>query len=175
MTDNQNTGEISGSSAGLHVVHQRFVSSIDFETFTATLERILGRFDPSVWALISTAPAEAADRIRNMEGEQGLMIFLIIDHGTALGMAGKKRKAKQYLIGNPLTAIEMTSHQIGAALYAPLRVLVYENAAGEAVVEYDQITSLVQQFDDAEVSGVATMLDAKLPAVLRSAVELSGG
>jgi hypothetical protein len=43
------------------------------------------------------------------------------------------------------------------------------------VVEYDQITSLVQQFDDAEVSGVATMLDSKLPAVLRSAVELSGG
>jgi uncharacterized protein (DUF302 family) len=175
MTDSQNAGEISGLSAGMQVVHQRFVSSIDFATFTANLERILGRFDPTVLTLVATSPAEAADRIRGMEGEQGLMIFLILDHGTALNMAGKKQNAKQYLIGNPLTAIQMTRHQIGAALYAPLRVLVYENAAGDAVAEYDQITSLVRQFDDAEVSSVAASLDTKLPAVLQRAVELSGG
>lgn len=175
MTDSQNAAEISGLSAGLQVVHQRFVSSIDFGTFTANLERILGRFDPGVMALVAASPAEAADRIRGMEGEQGLMIFFILDHGSALNMAGKKQKAKQYLIGNPLTAIQMTCHQIGAALYAPLRVLIYENAAGDAVAEYDQITSLVRQFDDAEVSSVAAALDTKLPAVLRRAVELSGG
>jgi uncharacterized protein (DUF302 family) len=174
MTDSQNAAEISGLSIGLRVVHQRFVSSIDFDTFTGNLERILGRFDPAGLALVATSPAEAADRIRKMEGEQGLMIFLILDHGGALNMVGKKQKAKQYLIGNPLTAIQMTSHQIGAALYAPLRVLIYESAAGEAVAEYDQITSLVQQFDDAEVSSVAATLDTKLPAVLRRAVELSG-
>jgi uncharacterized protein (DUF302 family) len=175
MNDGQNDAEISGLSAGLQVVHQRFVSAIDFDAFTANLERTLGRFDPDVLALVATSPAEAADRIRRMEGEQGLMIFLILDHGSALNMAGKKQKAKQYLIGNPLTAIQMTSHQIGAALYAPLRVLIYENAAGDAVAEYDQITSLVAQFDDAEVSRVAATLDIKLPAVLQRAVELSAG
>jgi uncharacterized protein (DUF302 family) len=174
MTDTQNTAEISGLSAGMRVVHQRFVASIAFETFTANLERILGRFDPAVATLIATSPIEAAARIRKMEGEEGLMIFLILDHGTALNMSGKKHQAKQYLIGNPLTAIQMTGRHIGAALYAPLRVLIYENASGESVAEYDQITSLVQQFDDAEVSSVAAMLDAKLPAVLRRAVELSG-
>jgi uncharacterized protein (DUF302 family) len=173
MPESQNAAEISGLSVGLRVVHQRFLSSIDFDTFTANLERILGRFDPGVLALVATSPAEAADRIRRMEGEQGLMIFLILDHGSALNMTGKKQKAKQYLIGNPLTAIQMTSHQIGTALYVPLRVLIYENAAGEAVAEYDQITSLVQQFDDVEVSSVAGILDIRLPAALRRAAELS--
>jgi len=162
MTDSQNDTAISGFSVVVQVIHQRFVSSVDFETFTTHLETLLGRFDPTVQALMATSPIEAANRIRNMEGEQGLMIFVILDHGSALNMAGKQQRAKQYLIGNPLAAIQMTSYQIGAALYAPLRVLIYENAAGEAVAEYDQITSLIQQFNDPEVSSVAAMLDIKL-------------
>ena len=43
----------------------------------------------------------------------------------------------QYEIGNPLTATRMTQHQLPASLYAPLRVVLYENEAGHAVFEYD--------------------------------------
>ena len=33
----------------------------------------------------------------------------------------------QYLVGNPLFAVQMTQHDIRPSLYAPLRVLIYEN------------------------------------------------
>jgi Domain of unknown function DUF302 len=42
-----------------------------------------------------------------------------------LRIASLARKAVQYEIGNPLTATRMTQHQLPAALYAPLRILLW--------------------------------------------------
>jgi hypothetical protein len=44
-------------------------------------------------------------------------------------------KAMQYEIGNPLTAERMTRYVLGAALYAPLRIVPYEDASGRAIFE----------------------------------------
>jgi hypothetical protein len=62
------------------------------------------------------------------------------------------RNARQYDIGNPITA--MTRHQLAAAQYAPVRVVLYENEAGHAVFEYVQPSSMFGQFDDEQVSVV---------------------
>jgi uncharacterized protein (DUF302 family) len=43
---------------------------------------------------------------------------------------GRANKAVQYEIGNPLTASKMTRHQLAAGLYAPLRVILYEDETG---------------------------------------------
>jgi uncharacterized protein (DUF302 family) len=101
------------------------------------------------------------------------MIFLVFDHGAALNMVGARRNAKQYLIGNPLTAIQMSQHDIRAALYAPLRVLVYEQKAGQTIVEYDQPSSLFGQFGEKNVTDVALGLDTKLERALAQAAELA--
>ena len=73
------------------------------------------------------------DRARE-ELERGpeLSIFNSRDHGGLLQITGQPRKAVQYDIGNPLTATKMTQHQLPASLYAPLRVVLYENEAGWA-------------------------------------------
>jgi uncharacterized protein (DUF302 family) len=174
MNDCQNPSEIAGTATSVPVVHRRFRACVEFASFTHQLERILGRFDQkAVEGLAAANPTVAASKIKDMEGEQGLMIFGILDHGAALNMAGQHKKAKQYLIGNPLTAILMTQHRLGAALYVPLRVLVYEDESGEAVVEYDQPSSLVSQFGEDEVDKVGALLDSKLLNVLRRTVELS--
>ena len=76
----------------------------------------------------------------------------------------------QYEIGNPLTATRMTQHQLPAALYAPLRVVLYENDAGRAVFEYDRPSLLFGQFGDERVTAVARELDASLERVLVKAV-----
>jgi Domain of unknown function DUF302 len=55
------------------------------------------------------------------------MLFGTSDHGALLRLAGQKRKAIQYVVGNPVFALQMTQHDIRASLYAPLRVLIYEN------------------------------------------------
>ena len=77
------------------------------------------------------------------------------------GIFGKPRKATRYLVGNPLFAIEMTRHAIGAALYAPSRVRVHEVEDGKTCVEYDLPSSLFGPFKGDRVSRVATMLDRR--------------
>ena len=56
----------------------------------------------------------------------------------------------------------MTRHDIRAALYAPLRLLVYEVDNRTTKIEYDQPSSLFGQFDNLEVTAVARSLDIKL-------------
>ena len=68
----------------------------------------------------------------------------------------------QYVIGNPLFAVEMTRHAIGAALYAPLRVLIYEADDGKTCIEYDRPSSLFGQFGDERVDSMAASLDQRL-------------
>jgi hypothetical protein len=53
-----------------------------------------------------------------MVGPSGFMLFGTSNHGALLRLAGRKKKAIQYLVGNPLFAVEMTRHAIGASLYA---------------------------------------------------------
>ena len=53
------------------------------------------------------------------------MLFGTMDHGAILSIFGVKTKAIQYVLGNPLIAIQMTQHNLAVGLYAPLRVLVF--------------------------------------------------
>jgi len=88
-----------------------------------------------------------------------------------LRITGRPRKALQYEIGNPLAATRMTRHQIPAALYAPVRVARYENAAGGATFEYDKPSTLFGQFGDEQVTAVGRELDVELERALRRAAE----
>jgi uncharacterized protein (DUF302 family) len=60
----------------------------------------------------------------------------------------------------------MTQYQLPAALYAPLRVLLYEKESGRATFEYDRPSSLFGQFGDERVRAVARELDASIEGVL---------
>jgi uncharacterized protein (DUF302 family) len=153
------------------MLHESVTIEGEFQAFTETLERILGHLPAGLQQEMNERPQAARQRIKAAEGAQGLMIFSILDHGAALNMIGAHRKAKQYLIGNPSTAIQMTQHDIRAALYAPLRVLVYEQAPGQTIVEYDQPSSLFGQFGRAEVTRVAVSLDRALEQAIAQAAE----
>src|SRR5262249_1486632 len=113
------------------VDHVRLATGKRFEEVAKGLERQLGRFDPDVYkGLAAGGDAEQAKaRIEAMAGPSGFMLFGTSDHGSLLRLAGQKRKAVQYVVGNPLFALRMTRHDIRAALYAPLRVLLYEDEA----------------------------------------------
>jgi uncharacterized protein (DUF302 family) len=100
-----------------------------------------------------------------------LAIFLSRDHGSLLRITGHARKAVQFDIGNPLTASRMTRHQLAAGLYAPLRVLLYEDQEGGSVFEYDQPSSLFGQFGNQQATDVACGLDVALKRALRQALE----
>jgi len=161
------------STNTIRVLHRSVTIEGDFKAFTDALEKILGHFPEGVQQDIIERPQLAQQRLKAAEGAQELMIFLVFDHGAALNMVGARRNAKQYLIGNPLTAIQMSQHDIRAALYAPLRVLVYEKTVGTTIVEYDQPSSLFGQFGREDVTHVASTLDTKLERVIAQAAELA--
>jgi uncharacterized protein (DUF302 family) len=106
-------------------------------------------------------PKEFRTRIEAMAGPSGFMLFSTSDHGALLRIVGQERKAVQYILGNPLFAVEMTRHAIGGGLYAPLRALIYE-ADGKTYIEYDRPSSLFGQFGDKRVNRMAAALDHKL-------------
>ena len=107
-------------------------------------------------------PGKVQSYLKSLEGNTGLILFNIQNHGALLNIYGKPRKAKQYVIGNPLIAIQMTIHDIRASLYAPLRMIVYEDENKKGFVEYDLLSSLFGQFGNNKVLQVAMGLDAKL-------------
>ena len=106
-----------------------------------------------------------------MAGPSGFMLFGTQNHGALLRLAGQKKKAVQYVVGNPLFALQMTQHDIRASLYAPLRVLVYEDGQGKTCVEYDRPSSLFGQFGNDRIAPTAAMLDNKLEALVAASFE----
>jgi uncharacterized protein (DUF302 family) len=154
----------NGMKTRFTVDHVRITTDRAFEDVTTAFERRLGRFDPDV--LKALAAGEDAEgiraRIESMAGPSGFMLFSANDHGGLLRLAGQKRKAVQYVVGNPLFALQMTQHDIRASLYAPLRVLIYEADDGKTCIEYDRPSSLFGQFGDERVDSMAASLDQKL-------------
>jgi uncharacterized protein (DUF302 family) len=155
------------------VDHVYVATDRPFEEVARTFEQQLGTFYPDVRkAATEGGDTEAAKaKIAAMAGPSGFMLFGTQDHGALLRLAGQKRKAIQYVVGNPLIALQMTQHDIRASLYAPLRVLLYENADGKTCIEYDKPSSLFGQFGNAEIDAVAAMLDRKLEALVAVAFQ----
>jgi uncharacterized protein (DUF302 family) len=148
------------------IEHVRIVSPKPFDEVAGALERSLPEFDPAVTQAMA-AGDEA--RAKKLENGQKLFIFLKRNFGELLQVVGRPAKARQYEIGNPLTATRMTRHQLAAALYAPLRVVVYENASGGSTFEYDRPSTLFGQFGDKRVTAVSRELDQELADALEQA------
>src|SRR5258708_14252814 len=83
-----------------------------------------------------------------------------------LRLSGKPTRAAQYAIGNPLLAMQMIEHAPEVAFYAPLRLVVYENRAGQAVVAYERFTSQLAQNANPEIAPVAQLVEQKLEALV---------
>ena len=151
------------------VKHCRIRLGNPFDAFTASFESLLGHLEVEYADDIAADPRKVDRHLKALEGNTGLLIFNIQNHGALLNMAGRPQKAKQYVIGNPRVAVRMTVHDIRAALYAPLRIVVYEDADGVAMVEYDLPSSLFGQFENEAVSAVAKELDEKLLNAIKMA------
>ncbi|MBO2011580.1 DUF302 domain-containing protein [Hymenobacter negativus] len=146
----------------ISVSHQVIDLRRSFEDFTTALEGLLVHFDPASLDLTATDPQRAEQQLAALGSYENLTLFGVQNHGELFRLLGAPKKAKQYAIGNPLVALQMTQHDLRAALYAPLRVLVYEAENQQARVEYDLPSSLFGQFQNAAVTEVAQGLDAKL-------------
>jgi Domain of unknown function DUF302 len=155
----------------LQVEHVTLKTTKKFAEVEAALEKSIPQLDPDIAAALADG-----DEQRATELERGapLFIFLKRDHGILLQVTGRPRKGLQYEIGNPHTASKMTRHRLAAGLYAPLRVMLYEDETGGSIFEYDRPSSFFGQYGDEHVAEVGRYLDDALEAALRNAVGFEG-
>lgn len=156
------------------VTHVNFKSPKPFDAVTAAIEKQLGKFDAQAYGAIMKTPlnpAEVESKIHAMEGTSGFMLFAMRDHGQLLALKGKQASVKQYEIGNPLFAVEMTREDLRAGEYAPLRICVYVGEDQLTHVDYDLPSSIFGRFKSAQVDKVAKGLDEKLEALIANALK----
>ena len=161
--------DLASSKRNIQIEHVTIRSSKSFAAVKENLERLVPKVDEAIFQLVAGGETERLKQ--KLEQGPELSIFLFRDHGSLLKIIGRSSKAVQYEIGNPLTASKMTRHRLAAGLYAPLRVILYEDETGGSVFEYDKPSSLFGQFNDEQVSVVARGLDAALGRALQRALE----
>jgi uncharacterized protein (DUF302 family) len=165
----QATTRSSVTSETIAVEHIRISSTRSFAEVRRKLEGTVPMLDPSIAGALGSGDQKRAKDYE--ENGPKLSIFGQRDHGALLQIAGSRPNAIQYDIGNPLTASKMTRHQLPAALYAPLRVVLFEDEHGKGVFEYDKPSSFFGQYGDERVTEVGRYLDSTLEGVLRNAAE----
>jgi len=156
------TAEVT--SRPITIEHVRITSKRRFAQVRAAIEADLPKLDTSIKVLLSSGDQEGVKKYE--EHGPKLFMFLERDHGALLAIEGRKRNAVQYEIGNPITASKMTRHNLGAALYAPLRVALFETESGEVVFEYDKPSTLFGQIGDVRITEIGLTLDRELEAAL---------
>jgi uncharacterized protein (DUF302 family) len=158
------------SDSQFMVKHVRLTTRKPFAEVASAFEAGLGRYESR--PIEQLAEGGSAEQVRaaleRQVGPSGFVLFGSNDHGALLALVGPRRHAVQYVVGNPLYAVEMTRYAIGAALYAPLRVLIYQEDGGTSV-EYDLPSSLFGQFGDERVNLMAVSLDQNLAALVAKA------
>jgi uncharacterized protein (DUF302 family) len=165
----QTSTQATFASQTIAVEHIKISSERSFAEVRRRLEGALPKLEASIAQAL-----RSGDQKRAMEYEKNgpkLSIFEQRDHGALLQTFGGKRNALQYEIGNPLTASKMTRYKLSAALYAPLRVVLFEDERGKGVFEYDKPSSFFGQYGDERVTEVGRCLDAELEAALRKAAD----
>lgn len=154
-----------------HVATRLGIStSVPFDAFCDALELAAPRFrqepiDDIVrrggsWDDVLAAVAKNAPN--------GLMIFSSLDDTALMAPAGHQTRVTAYLIGNHTIAERMFRHDPLTLLYAPLRMLVHSDDAGNAVLSLDQPSTLFASLADPRITTVGRELDDKVRGLLHA-------
>ena len=162
------TVEVKCTNHKIEIDHLKKSSTKSYDAVLTSFENLLGK--PSLEAITDAIQSKEPDAVHSLAGKSQFMILAILDMGTMLPtLRSSGRRAKQYLIGNPLFADQMVKHNIEAGLYAPLRVFLFEEAKGSTFV-FDRPSSLFGQWHLAEIDKVAKNLDQLLDDLIDSAL-----
>ena len=166
------------STETLEVIRMRFDAQRSFEAVKTALLRQMGRISTEDMGKSLKAAASADDFEKSLAaftGESGFMLFYEIDHSRWLPLYGIKQKAVRLIFGNPLIAITMIKHDINAALFAPVELLLVESEDGDGcTILYDLPSSLMRAKRQPQLLDAAQQLDAKFQALVSQATGLAG-
>jgi hypothetical protein len=165
-----NSVESAESAVVAHTMNRIDVSTgVEYDEFVAAFEKAAPPFDPATVAEIvqrggSWDEVLAAAAI-NAPNE--LMVYAKIDGLPLMCLAGHTNKAVEYLLGNHTIAETMFRHDPRALLYAPLRLLIWADADGNAIFSMDQPSLAFGSLGIPDVTKVGESLDRKVANLLR--------
>lgn len=100
-------------------------------------------------------------------GASGFMLFAEIDHGKWISKYGIHRRVLRIIMGNPLIAITMMSHDLSVGLFAPVEILLVDHATDSGCsLHYVRPSTLMLIERNAELAAAAKELDRKLDLLI---------
>jgi uncharacterized protein (DUF302 family) len=144
-------------------------SSRPYDAIIAALDAAIGHpdmrsFSPDIYESASDASLRAA--VAQALGPSGFMEFMRFDLGAVVRAQSKDAaRIHRFVIGNPLIMREMVKYVPDAGSYAPVTILVVEQA-GSVRISYDTMASFLAPYGSAEASQVARELDTKVQALI---------
>lgn len=134
----------------------------------------LQRFESAVPAFNRERAAELAERkapwseivadVRTT-APNGFLLYWKLDLTPMMSLAGNKRRATEYLMGNHVIAETMYRDDPAVGLYVPLRCIVYEGD-GESRFAIEQPSTTLSSLGWDEIAQVGRDLDHKLATLL---------
>jgi uncharacterized protein (DUF302 family) len=124
---------------------------------------------PHQLAAMNASWEQVAEITGPLIGSSGFTAFVKMEQGILLSLTGKPKRITQYALGNHLIGVMMLEEVPEVGLYAPPRLLVYEDYDGGVFVAYDRLTSLVGLYQNEHVTNVARLVDQKLDELARAA------
>ena len=163
---------LSGTTP-ISVEHVVVASKRPYQQVIDALEACLGpvvNWDAMLHQLIDAKVSweQLTQECEKQIGPSGLTLFYKVEH-PYLPLLGKSSRVTQYTIGNPLLASHMTRLEPEAALYAPLKLVVYQDEESRTFVAYDNFASLQSQYHNEEISRTAQEVQHKLAALVAEA------
>jgi uncharacterized protein (DUF302 family) len=164
------TGIMTGFHRERHgMTRVDIATGVHFDEFIAAFEQAAPAVDRAAMERIAAARGDWDDVraavAKNAPNE--LMVYAKVDATALFSVAGHRTPAIEYLLGNHVIAETMFRHDPKAMLYAPLRLLVYGDADGNAIFTMDQPGPAFGSLGIAEVTEVGAGLDRKVVNLLR--------
>ncbi len=161
--------DVRFSRTEMVVEHVTVSSPKPYAEVKKDLEGRLGRLDEHIRTLLKQGDVDALRAaLVKAAGKDGLVIHYTGVHGDWLVLKGERKNVVEYFIGNILSAVEMTSSDPAAGLYAPLRVVLYENSRGGSTIEYDRPSTQLSQYHSADIDAMGRSLDDRLDKLVAS-------
>lgn len=136
-----------------------------YEQVIQAIEQQVGRVDyPQLEKLLAAkAPLEAVAEA--FVGSSTFMYLAKIDQGRILSLSANQKKCALYVLGNPLIGNQMHDVTTAVGLYIPFRLCAYEDPQGRVFVTYDVPSSLIQHYNNEQLTALARRFDAQLEAL----------
>src|SRR5262249_57190958 len=119
------------STRHVTIEHVDLTTHRTFEEARAILERNVPVADVQRFVALVASRASAAEiesAVAGMVGDLGFMVLAKLDQGPLTSLLGQPKKLSVFLISNPVLANRMFEQHRGVGQYAPLRVVIYEDA-----------------------------------------------